>query len=191
MRLLQNPLSLRAVAGIVAMLVLVGCQRPEVPLPENAEVDARASAATAAPVTAAGLEAAPAVVAYTAWKSCNMEQLDGHPFTGVPLSVKAGSDFVVAGFVLNEERQEIPTDIKLRVLSDGNVNAWEVGMRGRVNRPDIPQYFKLGAWAAGAGIEQLVSSTGLPPGTYHLVFTFSDGDRKLICDNGRQLTILP
>jgi hypothetical protein len=105
--------------------------------------------------------------------------------------VKAGGDFTVTGFVLNEDRQEIPTDIKLRALSDGNVNAWEVDMKGRVNRPDIPQYFKLDAWAAGAGIEQLVSSAGLPPGTYHLVFTFSDGDRKLICDNGRQLTIQP
>ncbi len=176
---------------MAGLLVLSGCERPEVPLPENAVAHAQASAAVAAPVRAARLARAPVAVAYTAWTSCNMEQLDGQPFTGVPLSVKAGSDFVVAGFVLNEERQEIPTDIKLRVLSDGNVNAWEVGMNGPVDRPDIPPYFKLGAWAAGAGIEQLVSSAGLPPGTYHLVFTFSDGDRKLICDNGRQLTIRP
>lgn len=183
MRLPREPSSLRAIAATAALLVLVGCERPEVPLPVPAPV--------AAPIAAAKLVPAQAAIEYAGWTSCNMEQVDGRPFAGLPLEVKAGSDFMVAGFVLNEERREIPTDIELRVMADASANAWEADMKGRVNRPDIPQYFKLDAWASGAGIEQLVSSAGLTPGTYHLVFTFSDGDRKLVCDNGRQLTIQP
>jgi hypothetical protein len=183
---------LRAALPWAMALFVVGCERPEVPLPI---IPSSAATPSPAPVAermvATQLVPAPISTPYTAWSTCNMEHVDGQAFSSKPSSVKAGKDFAIDGYAFIEGRQSVPTDIKLRVLSTGSALAWEADIKGRVNRPDIPQYFKLGPWAAGAGIEQLFSSSALAPGTYHLLFTASDGGGKLICDNGRQIEISP
>jgi len=177
---------------LATALLVVGCERPEVPLPVISTPAATAAPTPVAkPMVAAQLVPAPVSVPYAAWSTCNMEHVDGQAFSSQPSGVKAGHDFTIDGYAFIESRQSVPKDIKLRVLSAGSALAWEADIKGRVNRPDIPQYFKLGEWAAGAGIEQLFSSAALPPGTYHLLFTASDGDGKLICDNGRRIAISP
>lgn len=190
MKLQNAPFPMATIAALATMFFLAGCERPLVPLPVASKGVATASpAAPAEP--AARLVPATLAVSYTGTAGCNLEQVDGQGFVGKPIEIKSGREFAVVGFALLEKRQAVPTDVKLRLLSEGNARAWEGDIKGRVDRPDIPQYFKLGAWAANAGVEQLFSSAGLPPGTYHLVFTFSDGSDRLICDNGRYLTILP
>jgi hypothetical protein len=169
---------------------LAACDRPRVPWPHLAPGQPVEVEGTD---VAAALVSAPAQLQFAAATTCNMEHLDGKPFEGAPVTVKAGKDFTVAGFVFNQAQESIPDDVLLRMVSDSasTQEAWEGPIKGRVKRPDVAGYFHLDQWAAGAGYEQLFSTKGLPSGSYHLMITFADGAQRRICDNGRHLLIAP
>lgn len=192
--------ALRPAALLTAALLLAACDRPEVPsaqpgAPAAAPAPAPGAPAAAAPAaptaTASGAATfAPADVAapLAPMASCNFEQVDGQPYGATPLRVQADAEFVVTGFAYDATRETVPADLRLRAIAaDGG--AWEAPVRGRMDRPDVPTYFKLGDWARPSGFEQLLSSRGLAPGEYRLVLVFSGDGKQFACDNGRRLVI--
>jgi hypothetical protein len=169
--------------AIVLLAILgSGCHAPVVPLPPEL-------ASNPAGAVAAGLSSAPALGSAVAWTDCNLEKVNGQSFSSAPMTVAAGADFTVAGFLFDRDRQQVPSDLRLRVEADAGP-ALDAPVAGRVRRPDIPEYFKLGAWAETSGFEQAVSAHGLPPGSYHLLLVARVGDATALCDNGRHITVV-
>jgi hypothetical protein len=189
-------------ASLLTALMLAGCDRPDVPSAQPAAPAATTSpagtpasapaAATPAPTVsasgAAGFVPADTSVPLAPMASCNFEQVDGQPYAAAPLRVGADAEFVVTGFAYDAARETVPADLRLRVIAADGA-AWEAPVRGRMDRPDVPTYFKLGDWARPSGFEQLLSSRGLAPGEYRLVLVFSGDGKQFACDNGRRLAI--
>lgn len=185
---------------VLLILILAGCDRPEVPLSSTSADNsnsqgAAASAATGtvAQVLAAAESFAPVdtTIPLTAVSTCNFEQINGQSFTTAPINVAAGSDFVAVGFAFSEVGKVVPPELRLRAISADGQSAWEASVTGRLDRADVPAYFNIGDWAFRSGFEQLVSSKGLAPGSYRLVLTFEDAGKNFACDNGRQIVIAP
>jgi hypothetical protein len=173
---------------VLACLASAGCNRPSVPLPSNAE-----TAAQSTPTRAAAVQFVPAnaPVAWTAVSTCNFEQIDGQAYSGKPIGVKKGAEFLMTGFLFSAPSKSVPQAIRLRAISEDGAHAYEAPVAGRYDRPDVPGYFKIGDWALHSGLEQLLSSQGLPVGKYHLLLVFEDKGQSYVCDNGRQLAVTP
>jgi len=172
---------------------LAGCDRPEVPSaqPAPAAAPSQDAATAGPPAVAAGaaeLLAVDTSAPLVPMDSCNFEALDGQAFADAAVSVPAGADFLVSGFAYDKARQLVPAKLRLRVIAaDGS--AWEAPISGRLDRPDVVTYFKLGDWARGSGFEQLVSSKSLAAGEYRLVLVFDGADQVHACDNGRRMVL--
>jgi hypothetical protein len=183
--------------SVAMALALASCQPHDAPSPQPqaaATPPAPATYAAAAAVDNPGapvaLAVAPVETDFTSVASCNMEQIDGKPFGPDPVPVKAGGSFALGGFLYDAVQKAIPAQMTLRATLDGEPpQAWEGAFKGRVDRAEIPTYMHLVQWAAGEGYLQDFSTTGLPPGTYHLMVTFAQGGKQYICDNGRHITI--
>jgi hypothetical protein len=175
---------------ILVCLASAGCDRPTVPLPSTSP---SASPAKPEPAKSAAVQFAPAntAVAWTPASTCNFEQIDGQAFSGTPISVKKGAEFLMTGFLFSKPSKSVPTAIRLRATSQDGAHSWEAPVLGRYDRLDVPGYFKVGDWALHSGLEQLMSTQGLPPGTFHLLIVFEDRGKPFVCDNGRQLIVAP
>ncbi len=172
----------RSTRLVIALLVTLasGCHAPVVPLLEAPIADSA--------VTVATLSKVPAIASAEAWFDCNLEHIDSQAFAAEPTRVAPGADFKVAGFMLDRKRQSVPSEVRLRLVSDTG-QAFDALVTGRVRRPDIPGYFKLGPWSEETGVEQVVSSGGLLPGAYHLLLVARVGSATVVCDNGRRITL--
>lgn len=182
----MNRITVSAGASLLFLCaIMAGCDRPVVPAiqPDAGPADTGPAAARFALIEA--------TVAPTAVTTCNLERLDATPFANAPATIKGGSDFVAAGFLYSEASNSVPAKIRLRAISADGQQAWDAPIEGRLDRPDVPSYFNIGAWAQRSGFEQLLSSSGLDVGDYRLVVTFDDDGKQFACDNGRQLIIQP
>jgi hypothetical protein len=178
-------------------LLLSACDRPDVPAAQpQADAPSDASGAPAVapasiPTTTSGaavFAAADLTVPLAPMASCNFEQIDGQPFADAPLQVQKDADFVVTGFAYDATREVVPSDLRLRAIGPDGA-AWEAPVRGRLDRPDVTTYFKLGDWARASGFEQLVSGKGIAPGEYRMVLVFAADGKQFSCDNGRRVVV--
>jgi len=97
---------------------------------------------------------------------------------------------MMIGYIFDTESETVPEDIRVRAIANSGA-AFDAPIRGRINRPDVPAYFKIGDWALRSGFEALLPTGALEPGDYHVVLTYSKGDKLFACDNGRTVTVLP
>jgi hypothetical protein len=169
----------------------VACNRPSVPLPSAGA--ANGNSPQSEPTRAAAVQFLPVngTVAWAPITTCNFEYLDGKEFAPTGVEVKKGAEFLATGFLFSQPTQSVPTTTRIRAVSKDGARSFEAQVSGRYDRPDVPGYFKIGDWALHSGFEQLLSSQGLPPGSYHLLLVFEDKGQAYVCDNGRQLVVTP
>lgn len=179
----------RAIAAAVLLAGLAACHRPTVPSGRPAGAGDYVSPAVASarrPVGAfvrANL-ATPLVPA----SSCNLERIDREAFGEAAITVPASRPFLVAGYAYDAAHEQVPERLWLRaVAADGS--AFEAPIEARLDRPDVPLYFAIGAWARRSGFELKLPAAALAPGDYRLLLTFAHGSQLYGCDIGRRLRI--
>jgi hypothetical protein len=181
----------RSIAIAVLFAGLCACERPSVPSghPVGAgEYDpSMEAAATKIPSAFVRANSSTPLQAVT---TCNMERVGKESFADAPITVAAASAFRVGGYLYDAGHEVVPQDARLRaVAADGTV--LEAPLRGRIDRPDVPEYFGIGAWARRSGFDVLLPAGSLPPGEYRLLLTFAHGTTLYACDNGRRLRVGP
>jgi len=187
--------SVRLLTCAVLLASTCACDRPTVPLAgPAAQVVAPAPSASvpvAAPVVeVVGFTTVATTTPLSAVTTCNFETIDGKPFTDAPIAVSAGSDFKIAGYLYDAQSKSVPADLRVRAIAaDGS--AFDAPVPGRVERQDVPSYFKIGDWALHSGFDTLLPGASLAPGEYRLVLTYAQGGQLYACDNGRRMVVGP
>jgi hypothetical protein len=176
----------------VAILAALAACKPTEPTaatpPPAAEAPAAAPAGPA-PVVAGVLASAPLEVDRNEITTCNIEAIDGTHFAGAPLPVPAGGKFLVGGFLFDATTESVPDNLVLRVVAPGQTEAWETPIEGRMDRPGLPEFLKVGAWALPSGFMQDVQVGDLPPGRYHIEVSYERDGKRYVCDNGRDIEV--
>ncbi len=189
----SKPLALCLVLAFGAQLS--GCKPTE---PESASaVSESAPAAGGAPApvslpaaeTAGVLVSAPLTVDRTDLTTCNIETINGAHFASEPLPVKAESQFDIGGFLFDAGTKSVPDNLRMRLVSQDQKQAWETAIEGRMDRPGLPEFLKVGDWAFRSGFLQTVQTSGLPPDLYHLEVSFTRDGKRFVCDNGRNVEV--
>jgi hypothetical protein len=172
------------------LLALGACGTPVVPLlvapPPAVPAPADTPPVGAVPIGTGFARATAAPLSIVT--SCNLEALDAQPFGSAPSFVRAGKEFIVAGYAFDAQAKVTPAELRLRAIAaDGS--AVEATMHTGRERPDVPAYFGIGPWARRSGFVALLPSAGLAPGEYRLLLTWARGGELLACDNGRRLRV--
>lgn len=186
-RVLAAGLSLAIIAALAA------CKPTEptaaTPPPAAPETPAAAAPAGPPPVVAGVLASAPLEVERNEITTCNIEAIDGTHFAGAPLPVAAGGKFLVGGFLFDATTESVPDNLVLRLVGPGQTEAWETPIEGRMDRPGLPEFLKVGQWALRSGFMQEVQVGTLAPGRYHLEVSYERDGKRYVCDNGRDIEI--
>ncbi len=182
---------------VASMLLALAACKPvdpgaDTPMPVDAQAAAgNAPAKQDAAVPAAKMQPAVLDIGHETFPTCNIEAIDDQHFSGSAIAAKPDGEFTLTGYLLDAETRTIPGQLRLRLVSFADPQAWEAPIDGRVDRPGLPEYLHLGAWALRSGFVQKVSLSGLAPGRYRLEVSVVQGDKARICDQGRELAITP
>lgn len=177
-------------------LVLAACKPVDPDAESSAPIAAQPAAAEPTAkqdgsVPAARLQPAALDIGKEPWPTCNIEAVDETHFSESAIKVRQDGEFTLTGFLLDADTKTVPDQLRLRLVSFTDPQAWEAPIDGRVDRPGLPEYLHLGDWALRSGFVQKVSLAGLAPGRYRLEVSVVRGDKYLICDQGRELAITP
>ncbi len=213
MHRVRSALSVPALAILAAAGLLSACDKPATPTTPAADAVKPAAPAVAsgpasapvevlqpeAPVPASGKLATagaaadnvPVVADPVKGPGCNLEVIAGKNTTEPKIESKAGSTIAVSGWMFSFPTHSIPVNRYLRVETEDGTSAWQTIVGTRSDRPDILPWFNVGDWALNSGFSQDVDLTGLSPGRYHLLLTYTENGKSFACDNGRLLNIVP
>lgn len=177
---------------LLGIATLAGCKPTE---PEH-QAPITTAVSAAAPATPAGevpgvLIPAPIEVDRNPLTTCNIETVNEVHFSGKPIPVKADGAFMLGGFLFDAETKSVPDNIRMRLVGPDQQHAWETPVEGRMDRPGLPEYLKIGDWAFRSGFMQQVRTDGLAVGKYHLEVSFIRDGKRFVCDNGRDVLVTP
>jgi hypothetical protein len=179
----------RFVILLIGSALLGACREPNAPAPA-AVATPSVTPAGAAPATAALPAGTPTPVAEGAQTElkpgqlCNLEFIDGAPFTAQP-SATTGR-FQLRGW-LGDLSGTVPGATAL-ILASSNVGArFSLPIAFTIARPDVVQAFPGKAGLAQSGFQTDVDLSTLPPADYHLYLTYSVAGVNYACDNGRHV----
>lgn len=128
-------------------------------------------------------------VPLTAVRECNLERVNGTPFSGAPVSVARSGSVVLSGWAVDAGGSEVPSTLDVRLVSKTDNRAWKAQAHTGGARADVKALLGGSAAFANPGFAATLDPSMLPPGTYraYVVFESSSGEKS--CDNGRSITV--
>lgn len=192
----QHGLSLACLGLLVCGLT--ACEGSEGGLPRPPEAPPtidRPKSPTKAVEVVAGIDPTVLVAAerkrpLVAVTSCNLERLNGQPFTAVPGEVSAGADqFRLSGWVADIQRGTVPQTAEIRLDNVAAAKIWRVRTDVTVKREDVQALLGGTPEFERPGFSAVINTGELESGTYRAYLVFADGNELKVCDNGRRVTV--
>lgn len=120
---------------------------------------------------------------------CNIERLNSYAIDGERMRFRPASDFVISGWLVDDEAGGIAPDARLVLSSLDGHGRFRVDGLLRTPREDIVAS-RGSKRFEDAGFRALVPRLALPPGDYDLALVYASGGDEVSCGLGRGLSIL-
>lgn len=184
----------KLVLPVLAILLASGCDNT----PSSADIDMGPDGQEAAPESMAVTEnggIAPDLELIPVGEGkvdrivekCNIEQVNGTPFSGSPVPVPTGAPVIIDGWVLDGT----PTSsVELRLVSESDASTYRIETVTDVPRDDVASAFGADPAVVKPGFSVSFNVEGLPAGEYRLqIVVPSTENGAAVCDNGRVVSI--
>jgi hypothetical protein len=120
---------------------------------------------------------------------CNMERINGQPFSGEPYKLAASSTVEMTGWVLDVPNNGVPEQVFVRAASQDGNRVWYAPVSLSVERSDVAALRGGNDSYRRSGYAAKIKTANLPAGTYRLQVIYSTKTEKSICDNGRVMVV--
>lgn len=177
---------LHLVVVVPLLVVQAACREPNTPAGEEPDASNAVELKTTAP-TASLTAAIPVDVESRKMGTlCNLEFVDGKPFTAGVASAAPGA--VIRGWLADDSgtTPAVPMLVVQRQSADVAIN---IPIILNMARSDVALAFPAMPGLENSGFEASLQRASLGPGKYHLYLTYSIGAEGRFCDNGRQILV--
>lgn len=123
-------------------------------------------------------------------KSCNIESVNGVLFWPDQPSASRTRSIGIVGWIINEESETVPDNVKIRLQTANGVSAWEQDIVMRVDRQDVAKHYAEDAYLK-SGFKVDLDIAELTPGEYVVYLAFDSSAGEAICGIGRRFTLTP
>ena len=157
-------------------------QQPSVSVPSN-EASRRV-----APITLTEIDEAELAIDMSASGMCSFDKINGVSISdGETVHVQNPADFSVSGWLV-DKREMVRPQGALRIQQVSGMRAWEISAGPGTGRGDVGRYLKTEG-LKDAGFEVKADLGALPPGEYSLSLNHYSGDRRIVCDKGKRISV--
>jgi hypothetical protein len=120
-------------------------------------------------------------------EECNIEAINGVPFSTAPASVAGDTAVTLSGWVVDRRSGRVPLNLNMRFTPAAGVPV-EIQVKHRIFRPDVADNFRNNAYLI-AGFKLTVPPLTLARGRWRMSMAYSVDGRDVGCDNGRSVEI--
>lgn len=121
--------------------------------------------------------------------TCNLERINGQPFTGAPAKQPRYAGPVrLSGWLASADLPGI-SEAQLRLHDPGTKRVWSVAVQPVGKRDDVLKMFGGNTNFASPGFSVVVDLGTLPPASYRAYLVFANGELLNYCDNGRLVVV--
>lgn len=180
---------MRAVAVLLLCVATVACNRTE---PTTATPPPVQAAAAPAPAAVAGKELSALEVAVEPEVSanCNLEAIDGVSVPDMNPIVPRERKFAVTGWLVDDVSKNVPAELSVRVYSiSGDGRIWQFPATVGIERSDVHAVQGNTPEVLNSGFQSMLDLSDLKPAQYRLRLAYQRGDKLVVCDNGRSITL--
>jgi len=120
-------------------------------------------------------------------EGCNIETINGAPFSPAPATAAADSAVTLAGWAVDRQSAKVPLNMDMRFTPAGGAPI-DIQIRHRIFRPDVAANFGKDTYLI-AGFNLTVPPLTLGRGTWRMSIAYSVDGKDFTCDNGRSVVI--
>jgi hypothetical protein len=119
---------------------------------------------------------------------CNYDEIDSKPIAG-QITLQRSQAHTFSGWLLSKDGSSVPAEVTIQLIQQNGNQGWAVSDKLKIQRKDIVQTHGNNPDLITSGFDISTNLSPVPPGGYHLLLAYRDGDATYTCDNGHTVSI--